>query len=156
MENYCHMAKFFTKKLFKVANFFSENLVYLRDLVSLSQDDFAIHMKKSKRTIGNWENGKTEPSLSELVQLSTFFKVPVGELIGENLSNKPPDYLQQVLKRMDTGLDAVEVIDTLKDVSSLLEELSLKISETASRVYESAKHLEAKAGIPAPSEDEIF
>ena len=71
---------------------FSKNLRYLRKKGNHNQDEIAILFRKRANTIGNWENQKSEPSLTELMKLGEFFKVSVEDLLHidmETLSGNP-------------------------------------------------------------------
>jgi transcriptional regulator with XRE-family HTH domain len=72
---------------------FSKNLRYLRKKGSHNQDDIAVLFRKRANTIGNWENQKSEPSLTELMKLGEFFKISVEDLLHtdmEKLSDSNP------------------------------------------------------------------
>lgn len=71
---------------------FSKNLRYLRKKGNHNQDEIAILFRKRANTIGNWENQKSEPSLTELMKLGEFFKISVDDLLHidmEKLSEPP-------------------------------------------------------------------
>jgi transcriptional regulator with XRE-family HTH domain len=71
---------------------FSKNLRYLRKKGNQNQDEIAILFRKRANTIGNWENQKSEPSLTELMKLGEFFKISVEDLLHtdmEKLSDPP-------------------------------------------------------------------
>ena len=71
---------------------FSKNLRYLRKRGNHNQDEIAILFRKRANTIGNWENQKSEPSLTELMKLGEFFKISVEDLLHtdmEKLSDPP-------------------------------------------------------------------
>jgi transcriptional regulator with XRE-family HTH domain len=71
---------------------FSKNLRYLRKKGNHNQDEIAILFRKRANTIGNWENQKSEPSLTELMKLGEFFKVSVEDLLHndmERMSDSP-------------------------------------------------------------------
>ena len=54
----------------------------LRTEKGLSQRDVAKAMYVSQGTYNNWENGKTQPSIEQLIRLAHFFEVSVDYLIG--------------------------------------------------------------------------
>jgi transcriptional regulator with XRE-family HTH domain len=60
---------------------FSKNLRYLRKKGNYNQDEISDLFNKRANTIGNWENEKSEPSLTELMTLGDFFKVDTGDLL---------------------------------------------------------------------------
>lgn len=49
--------------------------------VNLSQEDVAKKMKKSKVTINNWENGKTEIDYGNLTELCRLYSVTMDDII---------------------------------------------------------------------------
>ena len=48
---------------------------------NLSQEDVAKKMKKSKVTINNWENGKTEIDYGNLTELCRLYAVTMDDII---------------------------------------------------------------------------
>ncbi|MBQ8658981.1 MAG: helix-turn-helix transcriptional regulator [Clostridia bacterium] len=57
-------------------------LFELRTEKGLSQREAARIMNVSQGTYNNWENGKTQPSIEQLIALAAFFSVSVDYLIG--------------------------------------------------------------------------
>ena len=57
-------------------------LFELRNEKGLSQRELAKVMNVSQGTYNNWENGKTQPSIEQLIAFSAFFGVTVDYLIG--------------------------------------------------------------------------
>ncbi len=57
-------------------------LYELRMERNLSQRATAKEMCISQATYNNWENGKTQPSIEQLIALARFFEVSVDFLIG--------------------------------------------------------------------------
>lgn len=47
---------------------------------NLSQDEVASAMNKSKTTINNWENGKTEIDLGNLKTLCSLYNVTIDDI----------------------------------------------------------------------------
>lgn len=68
---------------------FSKNLRYLRKKGNHNQDEIALLFRKRANTIGNWENQKSEPSLTELMKLGEFFKVSVEDLLHTDMEKSP-------------------------------------------------------------------
>lgn len=48
---------------------------------NLSQEKVAKKMKKSKLTINNWENGKTEIDYANLITLCNLYSVTIDDII---------------------------------------------------------------------------
>ncbi len=57
-------------------------LLELRAEKGLSQRETAKLLKISQGTYNNWENGRTQPSIEQLVTLAELFSVSVDYLIG--------------------------------------------------------------------------
>ena len=67
-------------------HFLGKNIKHLRKQFSQTQSELADMMGKGQTTIGNWENGVSEPSVEELLLLSNYFGTPVDILLKVDLS----------------------------------------------------------------------
>ena len=67
-------------------NFLGKNIRYLRKQTSKTQSELASLIGKGQTTIGNWENGISEPNLDELLLLSNYFDTPLDILIKVDLA----------------------------------------------------------------------
>jgi transcriptional regulator with XRE-family HTH domain len=67
-------------------HFLGKNIRYLRKQFSKTQSDLAAVIRKGQTTIGNWENGFSEPSLEDLLLLSNFFDISTDILLKVDLS----------------------------------------------------------------------
>jgi transcriptional regulator with XRE-family HTH domain len=67
---------------------FSKNLRYLRKKGNLNQDEISSLFNKRANTIGNWENGKSEPSLAELIKLGAYFNVSLQAMLNADLEKE--------------------------------------------------------------------
>ncbi|MBN9380127.1 MAG: helix-turn-helix transcriptional regulator [Chitinophagaceae bacterium] len=67
-------------------NFLGKNIRHLRKKFSQTQSELADMMGKGQTTIGNWENGVSEPNVEELLLLSNYFGTPVDILLKVDLS----------------------------------------------------------------------
>jgi transcriptional regulator with XRE-family HTH domain len=67
-------------------NFLGKNIRYLRKQTSKTQSELASLIGKGQTTIGNWENGISEPNLDELLLLSNYFDTPLDILIKIDLA----------------------------------------------------------------------
>ena len=90
-----------------------KRLYELRTEKGLSQRGMAANFNVSQGTYNNWENGKTQPSIEQLVSIADFFGVSIDYLVGRegedgviasakddriNLSDKSRDALYEFLK----------------------------------------------------------
>ena len=57
-------------------------LLELRTEKELSQRDVAKKLFISQGTYNNWENGKTQPSIEQLILLSKLFDVSIDYIVG--------------------------------------------------------------------------
>lgn len=106
---------------------------YLRKQLSKTQSEIASLIKKGQTTIGNWENGISEPNLDELLIISNFFDIPLDTLVKVDLAeaNTPlrpgtaghiiydhsPENSLQVRERDD------KLTYVLQEIKSLREEM---------------------------------
>ena len=67
-------------------HFLGKNIRFLRKQSSKTQSEIASLIQKGQTTIGNWENGISEPSLSELLIISNYFDIPLDTLIKIDLA----------------------------------------------------------------------
>src|SRR5580698_9148165 len=67
-------------------HYLGKNMRYLRKQLSKTQSEIASLLKKGQTTVGNWENGISEPNLDELITLSNYFDIPLDILVREDLS----------------------------------------------------------------------
>lgn len=68
-------------------NFLSNNIKFLREVNNVSQTELGLQLSKVKQTISHWEQGKGEPSASELYKLATFFGLSVNEIMLTKLDD---------------------------------------------------------------------
>jgi len=71
-----------------VTDVIGRNIKKLREERKMSQKDLAVKMNIARPGISNWENGKSEPSSSQLVQLSKVFTVSTDEIVGNTSETK--------------------------------------------------------------------
>ncbi|MGN0768307.1 MAG: helix-turn-helix domain-containing protein [Christensenellales bacterium] len=63
-------------------NAFSKNLIELRKLNKLTQRDVARHLGISQPSYTRYENGKSEPTIENLIKLADLFDVSIDYLCG--------------------------------------------------------------------------
>jgi len=59
----------------------AENIKSLRMENNLTQNELALELNVSLKTISHWESGYTEPSIMIIKKLKEFFKVSYEELL---------------------------------------------------------------------------
>src|ERR1700744_5025713 len=67
-------------------HYLGKNMRYLRKQLSKTQSDIASLIKKGQTTVGNWENGISEPNLDELLIISNYFDIPLDILLKVDLA----------------------------------------------------------------------
>ena len=114
-------------------HYLGKNMRYLRKQLSKTQSEIASLIKKGQTTIGNWENGISEPNLDELLIISNFFDIPLDTLVkidladantphrtgpsGPILYDHSPESSAQVRERDD------KLSYVLQEIKSLREEM---------------------------------
>ena len=61
---------------------FSDNLVQLRKLHSLSQEDLAEKLSVSRQTVSKWESGESLPDIEKCRVLADLFEVSLDDLVS--------------------------------------------------------------------------
>ena len=118
-------------------HYLGKNIRHLRKQMSKTQSEIASLIKKGQTTIGNWENGISEPNLEELLILSNFFDIPLDTLIRVDLAATVPPHRQgmnaglqydhspeppMVVREKDDKL-----IYVLQEIKSLREEMERRL-----------------------------
>lgn len=60
----------------------SENLLTLRKLKKLSQEQVAEAIGVSRQALAKWENGETAPDINNCIALANFYEVSLDELVS--------------------------------------------------------------------------
>ncbi len=72
----------------KLTELIGQNIKKHREKFQMSQKDLASKVNIARPVISNWENGKSEPSSSQLVQLSKVFNISTDEIVGNTADIK--------------------------------------------------------------------
>lgn len=95
-------------------------MIRLRDLraeKNISQRKMAEMFSVSQGTYNNWEQGNTQPSIEQLIELARFFGVSVDYLIG-NSDDEGYIKIQEVMSRDDVA--TLHTVNTLPEDSKQL------------------------------------
>lgn len=65
--------------------YFSSNLYYLRMMRKKTQENMASEMGVSQGTIGNYEAGRREPSLTEVIEIAKILEVSIDDLLTKDM-----------------------------------------------------------------------
>ena len=63
------------------------SLAAARVNAKLTQDEVSKAIKVTKQSIVNWENGKSEPKISEMRKLSELYNMPIDNIFLPTKSN---------------------------------------------------------------------
>lgn len=105
-----------------------KNIRFLREGKKMSQQDLANKVNVARPVISNWENGKNEPSSSQLIKLSQTFDRPADEILGIASDSqtlvivdtsaliKRPTFLVELIKKFDEVIVPDIVISELNNL----------------------------------------
>jgi len=126
-----------------------ENIKQLREGKKMSQKDLAERMDMARPAISKWENGKSEPSSSQLVRLAKIFGVSTDTVVGNSSDTKKiividtsalikrPSILEELIERFDEVIIPEIVISELNNLKDRGKKPSLR--KQASLVMSSIK-----------------
>jgi len=69
----------------------AKNIKHLRSLKGQTQDQFSKELDVTKSRVGSYEEGRSEPPISTLIQLSEYFKIPIDALVKNDLTLSSDD-----------------------------------------------------------------
>ena len=72
-----------------------ENILRLRKLKGLSQEELANRLNVSRQSISLWETNQTVPQIDYLIELSRIFNVTLDELCGNDVKQENNDIVDQ-------------------------------------------------------------
>jgi len=64
-----------------MSNYFAYNLKILRKERNLTQPELAKELKVSNGMISFWENGKYEPTATNIILVANYFKISIDDLL---------------------------------------------------------------------------
>lgn len=123
-------------------HFLGKNLRHLRKQSSRTQSEIASLIQKGQTTIGNWENGISEPSLNELLIISNYFDIPVDTLLKVDLAETQGPVSRSIsrnylandkdpLKAEEPGNTLAFVLKEIKDMQQQIEQLNTRLPKEA-------------------------
>jgi transcriptional regulator with XRE-family HTH domain len=114
-------------------HYLGKNIRHLRKQLSKTQSEIASLIQKGQTTIGNWENGISEPNLDELLILSNFFDIPLDTLIKVDLAETNGTRRNAVGRNYDHTRDPSPMVNedqltyVLQEIKSLREEMERRL-----------------------------
>ncbi len=96
------------------------NIKHLRSLKGFSQERLAQELKWTRSMVGSYEEGRSEPPIDRLIDLSDYFKLPIDILVKNDLSQaKDTSFMQVGNQRLlfpisvdDNDEELIEIIPT--------------------------------------------
>lgn len=121
-------------------HFLGKNLRHLRKQSARTQSEIASLIQKGQTTIGNWENGISEPSLNELLIISNYFDIPVDTLLKVDLAETqisvsrpggiPRSYLpndKEPMRAEEPGTAMAYILKEIGEMRQKIEDLSARL-----------------------------
>lgn len=110
---------------FITMHFLGKNLRHLRKQTSKTQSEIASLIQKGQTTIGNWENGISEPNLNELLIISNYFDIPLDKLLKTDLSEEQAASKTGMVRPYDHsgGIELSVVREKEENLTYVLQEI---------------------------------
>ncbi|NNE31787.1 MAG: LexA family transcriptional regulator [Winogradskyella sp.] len=121
------------------------NIKHLRTLRKLSQERFADELEWTRSVVGSYEEGRSEPPIERLIDLSNYFNIPIDILVKNDLRKaKDTSFIEVGNKRV---LFPVTVSDDNED---LIEIIPAKASAGYLSGYDDPEYIEQLQKIKLP------
>jgi len=95
----------------------SKNIKYLRKRHRISQQELADALNTPRTTLGDYERGKTEPSINTLILIADYFGTSIDELLKSNLSHQ--DF--EIIKNKDLRVLAISIDENKEENIELVD-----------------------------------
>lgn len=121
------------------------NIKHLRALKDLSQERFAEELGWSRSIVGSYEEGRSEPPIDRLIDLSDYFQIPIDILVKNDL-------------RLAKGTSFIEIgnkrilfpVSVNEDNEDLIEIIPAKASAGYLAGYDDPEYIEQLQKIKLP------
>ena len=121
------------------------NIKHLRSLKNLSQERFADELDWTRAVVGSYEEGRSEPPIERLIDLSNYFNIPIDILVRKDLRKaKDTSFIEVGNKRV---LFPVTVNESNED---LIEIVPAKASAGYLSGYDDPEYIEQLQKIKLP------
>jgi transcriptional regulator with XRE-family HTH domain len=93
------------------------NIKHLRTLKKFSQERFADELGWTRSIVGSYEEGRSEPPIDRLIELSNYFKIPIDILVKNNLrGTKDTSFIEVGNKRILFPITVSEINEDLIEI----------------------------------------
>lgn len=133
-----------------VTSIIGKKIKSLREKIGLTQQDLAIKMNMTRPGISNWENGKSEPSSSQLYNLSEIFNVSTDEILGKACDTKKAVIVDtsalikrpSIVEELDNYFDDVIIPQVvIGELNNLKDKGKLSVKQRAWLVMKNIKEI---------------
>jgi transcriptional regulator with XRE-family HTH domain len=125
--------------------FIQTNIKHLRALKGSSQEQFAEELSWTRSMVGSYEEGRSEPPIDRLIELSNYFNIPIDILVKNDLRKaKDTSFIEVGNKRV---LFPVTVNEANED---LIEIIPAKASAGYLQGYADPEYIEQLQKIKLP------
>ena len=125
--------------------YIQSNIKHLRNLKGFSQERFADELGWSRSMVGSYEEGRSEPPIDRLIELSNYFDIPIDILVKNDLRKaKDTSFIEVGNKRV---LFPITVNEANED---LIEIIPAKASAGYLQGYEDPEYIEQLQKIKLP------
>lgn len=121
------------------------NIRHLRTLRKLSQERFADELSWTRSVIGSYEEGRSEPPIERLIELSNYFDIPIDILVKKDLRKaKDTSFIEVGNKRV------LFPITVSEDNDDLIEIIPAKATAGYLSGYDDPEYIEQLQKIKLP------
>ena len=140
---------------------FSEKLIRLRKLNSLTQTEFAMKVGVSRQAVYKWESGQSYPEVPTLLEIKALFSISIDALLDESFEIELPAKKTRKRRKPATIEKAEEVVSATETVAenetekvTIEEQKTEEVAEavTAATVAQPAAKVEEERSVGAPVE----
>lgn len=128
-------------------NYLGQNIKYLRKQKGLTQEKMANKLGITRSLVGAYEEGRAEPRLQTLMNLSRYFKVSIDSLLNTCLDND-----EQKLYENDLEGDKLRILPVIvdKEDNELSVIVPVKASAGYTKGYGDIDYIESLPKFPLP------
>ncbi|WP_107037971.1 XRE family transcriptional regulator [Brumimicrobium mesophilum] len=117
--------------------YLSSNLKLLRKNRKKSQEDVAQELSLTRSSYSGYENGVAEPGIENLVKISTFYRIPMDDLLKKNLAELSESDWEAIEKGVYSDIKGRKLRVLTSMVSETNEDIIEMIPQKASAGYTS-------------------
>jgi transcriptional regulator with XRE-family HTH domain len=121
------------------------NIKHLRSLKKISQERFADDLNWTRSVVGSYEEGRSEPPIERLIDLSNYFDIPIDILVRKDLRKaKDTSFIEVGNKRV------LFPVTVNEDNEDLIEIIPAKASAGYLSGYDDPEYIEQLQKIKLP------